>query len=101
MFWFSACKELGGIFAFPLPFVMSVWHTNTVNYFQLNLFKTIPRFKTLMTNKTEHDGHGSKTVEISDMKYNIFKVWDLIPLLYFFFIFSTTWKVRQTQVVIS
>nr|XP_021154882.1 ankyrin repeat and BTB/POZ domain-containing protein 2 isoform X2 [Columba livia] len=31
------------------------------------------RFKTLMTNKTEHDSHGSKTVEISDMKYNIFK----------------------------
>lgn len=27
-----------------------------------------------MTNKTEHDSHGSKTVEISDMKYNIFKV---------------------------
>lgn len=36
-----------------------------------------------MTNKTEHDGHGSKTVEISDMKYNIFKVGDLF---HFFFI---------------
>lgn len=36
--------------------------------------KIIHRFKTLMTNKTEHDSHGSKTVEISDMKYNIFKV---------------------------
>ncbi|NXY45899.1 ABTB2 protein, partial [Ceuthmochares aereus] len=39
------------------------------------------RFKTLMTNKTEHDGHGSKTVEISDMKYNIFKM--LMQYLYY------------------
>lgn len=38
-----------------------------------------------MTNKTEHDGHGSKTVEISDMKYNIFKVWHL--LRFFFILF--------------
>lgn len=37
-----------------------------------------------MTNKTEHDGHGSKTVEISDMKYNIFKVGDLF---HFFILF--------------
>ncbi|XP_075358074.1 ankyrin repeat and BTB/POZ domain-containing protein 2 isoform X1 [Mycteria americana] len=39
------------------------------------------RFKTLMTNKTEHDSHGSKTVEISDMKYNIFKM--LMQYLYY------------------
>lgn len=42
--------------------------------------KIILRFKTLMTNKTEHDSHGSKTVEISDMKYNIFKVCCIIHL---------------------
>lgn len=36
-----------------------------------------------MTNKTEHDSHGSKTVEISDMKYNIFKVC-ILPFLYSF-----------------
>lgn len=41
-----------------------------------------------MTNKTEHDGHGSKTVEISDMKYNIFKVWNLIPLFLYCFPFT-------------
>ncbi|NXG41234.1 ABTB2 protein, partial [Psilopogon haemacephalus] len=39
------------------------------------------RFKTLMTNKTEHDSHGSKTVEISDMKYSIFKM--LMQYLYY------------------
>nr|XP_060485404.1 ankyrin repeat and BTB/POZ domain-containing protein 2-like [Panthera onca] len=32
------------------------------------------RFKTLMTNKSEQDGNGSKTIEISDMKYHIFQV---------------------------
>jgi len=37
-----------------------------------------------MTNKTEHDSHGSKTVEISDMKYNIFKVHSLLYLSLFF-----------------
>ncbi|XP_033005835.1 ankyrin repeat and BTB/POZ domain-containing protein 2 isoform X2 [Lacerta agilis] len=39
------------------------------------------RFKTLMTNKTEQDSQGSKTVEISDMKYNIFKM--LMQYLYY------------------
>ncbi|KAJ7412778.1 Ankyrin repeat and BTB/POZ domain-containing protein 2 [Willisornis vidua] len=39
------------------------------------------RFKTLMTNKAEHDGHDSKTVEVSDMKYNIFKM--LMQYLYY------------------
>ncbi|NXD81357.1 ABTB2 protein, partial [Halcyon senegalensis] len=39
------------------------------------------RFKTLMTNKTEHNSHSSKTVEISDMKYNIFKM--LMQYLYY------------------
>nr|XP_020638485.1 ankyrin repeat and BTB/POZ domain-containing protein 2 isoform X3 [Pogona vitticeps] len=39
------------------------------------------RFKTLMTNKTEKDSQGSKTVEISDMKYNIFKM--LMQYLYY------------------
>ncbi|XP_050811227.1 ankyrin repeat and BTB/POZ domain-containing protein 2 isoform X2 [Gopherus flavomarginatus] len=39
------------------------------------------RFKTLMTNKTELDSQGSKTVEISDMKYNIFKM--LMQYLYY------------------
>lgn len=32
------------------------------------------RFKTLMTNKSEQDGDGGKTIEISDMKYHIFQV---------------------------
>lgn len=41
-----------------------------------------------MTNKTEHDSHGSKTVEISDMKYSIFKVCNL---LYLFFIHLLTY----------
>lgn len=27
-----------------------------------------------MTNKSEQDGNGSKTIEISDMKYHIFQV---------------------------
>lgn len=48
-----------------------------------------------MTNKTEHDGHGSKTVEISDMKYNIFKVWDLIPL--FLYSFSTSQLLEKSD----
>ncbi|XP_068801547.1 ankyrin repeat and BTB/POZ domain-containing protein 2 isoform X3 [Struthio camelus] len=39
------------------------------------------RFKTLMTNKTEQDSQGSKTVEISDMKYSIFKM--LMQYLYY------------------
>ncbi|XP_061466729.1 ankyrin repeat and BTB/POZ domain-containing protein 2 isoform X2 [Rhineura floridana] len=39
------------------------------------------RFKTLMTNRTEPDSQGSKTVEISDMKYNIFKM--LMQYLYY------------------
>ncbi|KFP28646.1 Ankyrin repeat and BTB/POZ domain-containing protein 2, partial [Colius striatus] len=39
------------------------------------------RFKTLMTNKTEPASHSSKTVEISDMKYNIFKM--LMQYLYY------------------
>uniref|UniRef100_A0A8C8S5P6 Ankyrin repeat and BTB/POZ domain-containing protein 2 n=1 Tax=Pelusios castaneus TaxID=367368 RepID=A0A8C8S5P6_9SAUR len=39
------------------------------------------RFKTLMTNRTELDSQGSKTVEISDMKYNIFKM--LMQYLYY------------------
>uniref|UniRef100_A0A8C3HES6 BTB domain-containing protein n=2 Tax=Emydidae TaxID=8476 RepID=A0A8C3HES6_CHRPI len=34
-----------------------------------------------MTNKTELDSQGSKTVEISDMKYNIFKM--LMQYLYY------------------
>uniref|UniRef100_A0A452R638 BTB domain-containing protein n=1 Tax=Ursus americanus TaxID=9643 RepID=A0A452R638_URSAM len=32
------------------------------------------RFKTLMTNKSEQDGDGGKTIEISDMKYHIFQM---------------------------
>nr|XP_056706977.1 ankyrin repeat and BTB/POZ domain-containing protein 2 [Euleptes europaea] len=39
------------------------------------------RFKILMANKTEQDSQGSKTVEISDMKYNIFKL--LMQYLYY------------------
>ncbi|XP_008046993.1 ankyrin repeat and BTB/POZ domain-containing protein 2 [Carlito syrichta] len=32
------------------------------------------RFKTLMTNKAEQDGGGSKTIEVSDVKYHIFQL---------------------------
>ncbi|XP_025022715.1 ankyrin repeat and BTB/POZ domain-containing protein 2 isoform X2 [Python bivittatus] len=39
------------------------------------------RFKMLMTNKTGQDSQGSKTVEISDMRYNIFKM--LMQYLYY------------------
>ncbi|XP_063145678.1 ankyrin repeat and BTB/POZ domain-containing protein 2 [Candoia aspera] len=39
------------------------------------------RFKTLMTKKTGQDSQGSKTVEISDMRYNIFKM--LMQYLYY------------------
>uniref|UniRef100_F7CJF4 Ankyrin repeat and BTB/POZ domain-containing protein 2 n=1 Tax=Ornithorhynchus anatinus TaxID=9258 RepID=F7CJF4_ORNAN len=39
------------------------------------------RFKTLMTNKSEQDGHGSKTIEIGDMKYNIFQM--MMQYLYY------------------
>ncbi|XP_051822243.1 ankyrin repeat and BTB/POZ domain-containing protein 2 [Antechinus flavipes] len=39
------------------------------------------RFKTLMTNKSEQDGDSSKTIEISDMKYNIFKL--MMQYLYY------------------
>ncbi|KAJ6667118.1 hypothetical protein lerEdw1_017096 [Lerista edwardsae] len=39
------------------------------------------RFKTLMTNKTEQDSQSSKTVEISDMRYSIFKM--LMQYLYY------------------
>ncbi|XP_060620953.2 ankyrin repeat and BTB/POZ domain-containing protein 2 [Anolis sagrei] len=39
------------------------------------------RFKALLTNKSEHDIQGSKTVEISDMKYSIFKM--LMQYLYY------------------
>ncbi|KAL7992279.1 hypothetical protein Chor_016535 [Crotalus horridus] len=39
------------------------------------------KFKTLMTNKTGQDIQGSKIVEISDMRYNIFKM--LMQYLYY------------------
>ncbi|XP_070791679.1 ankyrin repeat and BTB/POZ domain-containing protein 2 [Pituophis catenifer annectens] len=39
------------------------------------------KFKTLMTNKTGQDSQGSKIVEISDMRYNIFKM--LMQYLYY------------------
>nr|XP_008522896.1 PREDICTED: ankyrin repeat and BTB/POZ domain-containing protein 2 [Equus przewalskii] len=39
------------------------------------------RFKTLMTNKSEHDGDNSKTIEISDMKYHIFQL--MMQYLYY------------------
>uniref|UniRef100_A0A803TPI0 Ankyrin repeat and BTB domain containing 2 n=1 Tax=Anolis carolinensis TaxID=28377 RepID=A0A803TPI0_ANOCA len=39
------------------------------------------RFKALLTNKSEQDSQGSKTVEISDMKYSIFKM--LMQYLYY------------------
>ncbi|KAI4537328.1 hypothetical protein MG293_012191 [Ovis ammon polii] len=39
------------------------------------------RFKTLMTNKSEQDGDGSKTIEISDMKYHIFQM--MMQYLYY------------------
>nr|XP_025868539.1 ankyrin repeat and BTB/POZ domain-containing protein 2 [Vulpes vulpes] len=39
------------------------------------------RFKTLMTNKSEQDGNGSKTIEISDMKYHIFQM--MMQYLYY------------------
>ncbi|XP_072475290.1 ankyrin repeat and BTB/POZ domain-containing protein 2 [Notamacropus eugenii] len=39
------------------------------------------RFKTLMTNKSEQDGNSSKTIEISDMKYNIFQL--MMQYLYY------------------
>lgn len=32
-----------------------------------------------MTNKSEHDGDNSKTIEISDMKYHIFQVCGVAP----------------------
>lgn len=54
-----------------------------------------------MTNKTEHDSHGSKTVEISDMKYNIFKVCGLLYLFFVLFIFSHIWKLRGTRLNIT
>ncbi|ETE70014.1 Ankyrin repeat and BTB/POZ domain-containing protein 2, partial [Ophiophagus hannah] len=38
-------------------------------------------FKTLMTNKTGQDSQGNKIVEISDMRYNIFKM--LMQYLYY------------------
>lgn len=47
-----------------------------------------------MTNKTEHDSHGSKTVEISDMKYSIFKVCNLF---YLFFIHLLTYLEARTK----
>ncbi|XP_044785208.2 ankyrin repeat and BTB/POZ domain-containing protein 2 [Bubalus bubalis] len=39
------------------------------------------RFKTLMTNKSEQDGNGSKTIEIGDMKYHIFQM--MMQYLYY------------------
>ncbi|EQB79154.1 ankyrin repeat and BTB/POZ domain-containing protein 2 [Camelus ferus] len=39
------------------------------------------RFKTLMTNKSEHDGDNGKTIEISDMKYHIFQL--MMQYLYY------------------
>ncbi|XP_064432755.1 ankyrin repeat and BTB/POZ domain-containing protein 2 isoform X7 [Mirounga angustirostris] len=39
------------------------------------------RFKTLMTNKSEQDGDGGKTIEISDMKYHIFQM--MMQYLYY------------------
>uniref|UniRef100_A0A8C7DVT0 Ankyrin repeat and BTB/POZ domain-containing protein 2 n=1 Tax=Naja naja TaxID=35670 RepID=A0A8C7DVT0_NAJNA len=39
------------------------------------------KFKTLMINKTGHDSQGNKIVEISDMRYNIFKM--LMQYLYY------------------
>lgn len=76
MFQFSTCEQ-EGIFIFPLLrlFVNRQWVCKAL--IQKSV-KSILRFKTLMTNKTEHDSHGSKTVEISDMKYNIFKVRNLL-----------------------
>lgn len=97
MFQLSTCKqEQGKIFIFPL-LRLFVNRSRVLEALIQNSIKTILRFKTLMTNKTEHDGHGSKTVEISDMKYNIFKVRNLLYLFFILFIFSHTWKLRLSQ----
>lgn len=70
MFQFPPCNQDQGR-TFISPVLRLRVHSDTLTQKSV---QSVPRFKTLMTNKTEHDSHGSKTVEISDMKYNIFKV---------------------------
>nr|XP_020638484.1 ankyrin repeat and BTB/POZ domain-containing protein 2 isoform X2 [Pogona vitticeps] len=90
----SINQQLAAIFAHcygssPIPTIPEIRKTLPARLVEGKLFyahkvllvTASNRFKTLMTNKTEKDSQGSKTVEISDMKYNIFKM--LMQYLYY------------------